>query len=152
MFGNKIRAQFFNPKNGVFTFVWIQKMVGLGSHLFVWQLFSVFLLKKVHCLNYTQMLKLENNKKMFSPELFNWPVAILQLTQQCTVLFLFIFFLSFQQLLSLSNGNIFSLSLVSFLSQCFLSLMHHSLSWAQASWQCELLRHICLVQDPSKQI
>ena len=59
---------------------------------------------------------------MFSPELYNWPMEILQLTQQCTVLFLFIFSLSFQQLLSLSPAEIFSLCLWSPFSQCSLSL------------------------------
>ena len=68
------------------------------------------------------MLNLENNKKMFSPELYNWPVAILQLTQQCTVLFLFIFFLSFQQLLSLSLQRKYFLSVSSLLSLTVLSL------------------------------
>ena len=81
------------------------------------------------------MLKLENDKKLFSPKLNR--------TQQLTggnfainskmhSTFLFIFFLSFQQLLSLSNGNIFFsvFGLLSPFSQnaLSLSLMHHSLS------------------------
>ena len=88
--------------------VWIQKMMGPGTYLIVWSLFLIFVFEKKYCLNWTQILKLENNKKLFSSELNNWPMTILQLTQQCTVFFFLSSFFHFSNSsLSLSNGNMF---------------------------------------------
>ncbi len=52
--------------NTVFC-VWIQKMMGPGTYLIVWSFVLVFVFEKKYCLNWTQMLKLENNKKLFHP-------------------------------------------------------------------------------------